>query len=65
MKDREKMTETISIRVTPDVKSVLQAAADGERRKLSAYLAIKLEELAEQISKPKRPRKVEPAEEGE
>jgi uncharacterized protein (DUF1778 family) len=54
MKDSEKMTETISIRVTPAVKAVLQAAADGERRKLSAFLAIKLEEIAEQITAPKK-----------
>ena len=52
MRKQDKMTETISIRVTPAVKAVLQAAADSERRKLSAFLSIKLEELAEQIAKP-------------
>jgi predicted DNA-binding protein len=48
MREKEKMTETVTIRMTPTVKAALQALADGDRRKLASYLSLVLEEHAEQ-----------------
>lgn len=50
------MTETVTIRLTPSVKEVLQAAADADKRKLASYLTLVLEERAEQITKSKQRR---------
>jgi predicted transcriptional regulator len=50
----EKMTETISIRVTPSMKAALQDLADADRRKLSAFISIVLEEYVEAAKAPKK-----------
>jgi uncharacterized protein (DUF1778 family) len=57
MREKEKMTETVTIRLTPSVKAVLQAAADADRRKLASYLTLVLEERAEQIEKSTKPKR--------
>jgi predicted DNA-binding protein len=57
MEEKEKMTETVTIRMTPSVKTTLQAMADADRRKLASYLSLVLEEHAEKgidVGKPKR-----------
>jgi predicted transcriptional regulator len=46
MREQEKMTETVTIRMTPAVKAALQALADADRRKLASYLGLVLEEHA-------------------
>jgi hypothetical protein len=51
---REKMTETVTIRLTPSAKEALQALADADKRKLASYLTLVLEEHAERAEKPKR-----------
>ena len=59
MREKEKMTETVTIRMTPSVKATLQALADADKRKLASYLTLVLEEHAEQaepVSRPKRGR---------
>lgn len=49
------MTETITIRVTATTKEALQALAEADKRKLSAFITIALEELVERAkTKPKR-----------
>jgi predicted transcriptional regulator len=55
MREQEKMTETVTIRMTPAVKAALQALADADRRKLASYLSLVLEEHAEkhEANKPK------------
>jgi hypothetical protein len=57
MREQQKMTETVTIRMTPAVKAALQALADADRRKLASYLALVLEEHVEKhppADKPKR-----------
>jgi predicted HicB family RNase H-like nuclease len=56
MQENEKMTETVTIRMTPSVKAALQEMADSERRKLASYLSIVLEDHVSraQEGRPKR-----------
>ncbi len=53
---REKMTETVTIRLGKTTKAALQALADSDHRKLASYLTLVLEQHVEkrQESKPKR-----------
>jgi predicted transcriptional regulator len=45
MREQEKMTETVTIRLTPALKAALQELADADRRKLASYLTLVLEEF--------------------
>lgn len=52
---KEKMTETISIKLGKSMKEELRALAEADRRTLSSFIAIVLQDyLKEQTAKPKR-----------
>jgi predicted transcriptional regulator len=58
---KEKMTETISIKLGKSMKEELRALAESDRRTLSSYIAIVLEDFlerrrAERADVSKRPR---------
>jgi hypothetical protein len=49
---REKMTETITVRLSKTMKAELQALADADSRKLASYLTLILQRhLAEKAEK--------------
>jgi predicted DNA-binding protein len=51
---REKMTETVTIRLSETMKAELQALADADSRKLASYLTLVLQRhLQEKREKPK------------
>ena len=47
-------TVPITIRVKPELRDRLLRLAKADKRTLSSYLAIQLEELAEQLETPKK-----------
>jgi predicted DNA-binding protein len=54
---KEKMTETVTIKLGKSAKEQLRAMAEADRRTLSSYIAIVLQDyLAEHTDKPKRAR---------
>jgi predicted DNA-binding protein len=50
---REKMTETVTIRLSKGMKAALQALADADSRKLASYLTLVLQRHLEKADKPK------------
>jgi hypothetical protein len=55
---REKMTETVTIRLSRSMKAELQELADADSRKLASYLTLILQRhLAEKPEKPAKGRK--------
>jgi predicted DNA-binding protein len=52
---KEKMTETVSIKLGKTMKEELRALAESDRRTLSSYIAIVLEDyLQRRAEKPKK-----------
>jgi predicted transcriptional regulator len=52
---KEKMTETVTIKLGKSMKEQLRALAEADRRTLSSFIAIVLQDyLAEKADKPKR-----------
>jgi predicted DNA-binding protein len=51
---KEKMTETISIKLGKSMKEQLRALAEADRRTLSSYIAIVLEDFLKQQNGKKR-----------
>jgi hypothetical protein len=59
MREKEKMTETVTIRLTASLKAALQAMADADRRKLASFLSLVLEEYVEKAGKGAKPKRGE------
>jgi hypothetical protein len=53
---REKMTETVTIRLSESMKADLQALADADSRKLASYLTLVLQRHITE-KKPEKPAK--------
>jgi predicted DNA-binding protein len=58
MEKKEKMTETLSVKVSKEMKAALRSLANGERRTVSQYVALMIEKhLADKAEKPGKGRK--------
>jgi predicted DNA-binding protein len=53
MERRDKMTETLSVKVSKEMKAALRSLADGERRTVSQYVALMIERHLADQKKPK------------
>jgi predicted transcriptional regulator len=50
---KEKMTETVTIKLGKSMKEQLRALAEADRRTLSSYIALVLEDYLARADKPK------------
>jgi predicted transcriptional regulator len=50
---KEKMTETVTIKLGKSMKEQLRALAEADRRTLSSYIALVLEDFLTRADKPK------------